>query len=839
MLDMMSLAREMPFVKELTLFASHTINSCMKAKILFLSIIILLLYTACIIPFDTIFNFIEEPTINEDSIIQGEVGEIFGLSSDNSQTETTYREDDPFAKADEALFAGEVDRAQVEFQTMYTNSTEDESSSRALYGLGRSYFLGRQYYAAIDAFNLLLGQHPDTSHTADTYFQLGQTYEAVEEDKQAIIAYTRYLELQPDLIGPFVYEKIGNIALSIGENNQAIYNYQAALLIDPEFDADTINLQIGKAYEGLEDYTTAIQYFKGVYNTAEDDYTHATANLLAGQTYLEMGLNNEAYTHFLDSVIKYPKAYDSFTALTILVNDGVPVDDYLRGIVDYYASSYEAAIRALERYLDSNPDNNDGTAYYYLGLSYFYIGDAESAIEAYEQVIDNYPGNPFWPSAWDEKAYLEWVFLNNNTKAAETLLSFVNQASTSPDAPGFLYEAGRILERGGDLEGAAVIWQRMMNDYPSAERSYRALFLAGIQYYRLARYEEALSVFQRSLVLAASPAEKARAYLWVGKTYQSMGDSENAQNAWLRGEVADPTDYYSIRNSEILKGAAPYQIEENYDLGYDLSLEIDEAEEWIRTTFSIAHDVDVKGLGELESHPAIQRLNGFWNLGLYAEAINEAENIRKEYQTDVINTYRLMNFFIEKHLYQPAIYTSRNILNLAGLDDLSSLSAPIYFTHIRFGAYFREITFNAANEFGINPLLMFSLIRQESLFNPAIFSAVGASGLAQIMPATGQENADLLKWPPAYNQNDLLRGEVSITLGAFYLDRIKDYLNGNLQAALAGYNAGPGNAESWLALAQNDPDLFLEVIRAEETQNYLMQIGEFLNIYKLVYSRPQ
>ena len=65
------------------------------------------------------------------------------------------------------------------------------------------------------------------------------------------------------------------------------------------------------------------------------------------------------------------------------------------------------------------------------------------------------------------------------------------------------------------------------------------------------------------------------------------------------------------------------------------------------------------------------------------------------------------------------------------------------------------------------------------------------------------------------------------------------YFSGNTQAALVAYNAGPGNAEQWLSLADGDPDLLLEVIRASETQDYLMQITEFLNIYKLVYSRPQ
>ena len=125
-----------------------------------------------------------------------------------------------------------------------------------------------------------------------------------------------------------------------------------------------------------------------------------------------------------------------------------------------------------------------------------------------------------------------------------------------------------------------------------------------------------------------------------------------------------------------------------------------------------------------------------------------------------------MNFLVEKNLYQPAIYTSRNILTLAGMDELSSLTAPIYFTHIRFGAYFREMIVTIANDYEIPPLLLYALIRQESMFNPFISSSAGASGLSQIMPATGAENVDLLNWPDNYDPRDLLLGKVNLTLGS-------------------------------------------------------------------------
>jgi len=737
------------------------------------------------------------------------------------------------------LFAGQVEKARKEYQAAYSEYELEDIKAKALYGLGRTYFLERDYYAAIDAFNRILGQYPDTEFAAFAYFLLGQVYETIEEYQQAINAYSRYAQLRPDLIHTYVYEKIGDLAMLIGDYHQAIFSYQAAQTTAVEKDQGYIKLQIGKAYNELEDYTTAIQYFDNVYDSIEDDYTRSTANLLAGNAYLSLGLDNEAYTHFFDSVIKYPKAYDSFTALTILLNNDKPVDDFLRGLVDYYAGSYDAAIQSFQRYLDSNPDNNDGSAYYFLGLCNFFAEKPLNAISAYDNLINNFPGNIYWTAAWDEKAYVQWAVLNEHKTASQTLLSFVNKAPTSPDAPSFLYEAGRILESSGDLEGAVKIWQRMMDEYPSDEMSYRALFLAGIQYYRLNLFNEALSVFQRTLVLGTSLDEKAKSYLWIGKCYEKLGDGENAHNAWHQGELADPTDYYSIRNSEILKGLPPFEIDQNYDLGYDLSLEQPEAEAWMRDTFSIPDEIHLDELGELEDNTTIIKLREYWNLGLFQLAINEAESLRTELQTDVINTYRLMNYLLELHLYQPAIYACRNILNMAGMDDLSSLSAPIYFSHIRFGAYFRDPTVSAAKEFDISPLLLFALIRQESLFNPFIYSSQGASGLSQFMPSTGQENADLLKWPINYQQSDLLRAEVSIRLSAFYLSRLKNNLDGNLQASLSGYNGGWGNALEWLSLSKGDPDLFLEVIRFQETQSYLMQVAEFLNIYQLIYTRIQ
>ncbi len=142
-----------------------------------------------------------------------------------------------------------------------------------------------------------------------------------------------------------------------------------------------------------------------------------------------------------------------------------------------------------------------------------------------------------------------------------------------------------------------------------------------------------------------------------------------------------------------------------------------------------------------------------------------------------------------------------------------------------------------AENYGFHPLFLYALIRQESLFEGFVNSSAGARGLMQIMPATGAEIAGNLGWPENYTADDLFRPLVSLRYGVDYLDRQRKLFDGNLYAALAAYNGGPGNAQEWLELAPDDPDLFLEVIRYDETRNYLRRIYENFNIYRLIYNR--
>jgi soluble lytic murein transglycosylase len=820
----------------------------MKTSLFCSLAVILIVFTSCTAPFAILSS--QNDRENPDN---SEAAEFSGIPKSELPTKIPQIPSAELrvSEADWALFSGQLALAKQLFRESFEIATTDNQKAAALYGLGRSYYDEKDYSSAIDAFNRIFGQYPDSDLLGDAYFMIAECYFDLGEFAQAAEAYTRYVELNPGAIDNYTYTLAGDAAMNAHDYSQAIYHYQSALQANPPGNLSYINLQIGKAYQDLGDQTTAIQYYLSAYEITEDDATKSTINLLIGQAYLGLDLKQEAYLRFMESVVQFPNAYDSFTALSILVRDGQPVDDYFRGLVDYYysrnfdSSVFYTAIQAFDRYITANPENFDSNVYYFKGLSHFYNSEPRKAIEAYEMLIGNFPGSAYWTSAWDEKAYVQWAELDEFSNAAETYLSFISSSPAAVESAQYLYEAGRVYERAGNLQAAAETWQRLMNEYPSNDISYQGLFLAGISYFRLGQYEEALTIFQRSLVLGTNPAEKAKSYLWIGKCHQALGHTDEANSSWEYGKLADPTDYYSIRSAQLQDGVDLYSFADNYDLGYDLALEKPEADAWLISTFNLDTETDLYNLGDLASDIHLKRLESFWNLGLFEEANNEAEILRAELKTEVLKSYRLMNYLISLHLYQPAIHICRNILDMAGLDDLSSLGAPIYFTHIRFGAYFRDLIGPIAVEYNLDPLIFYSLVRLESLFNPYVESYANAIGLAQLLPSTAKENVDFLDWPPDYSLDDLYKAEINLSLGAFYLRRLRDGFNGNMQYALAAYNGGIGYVslgdQNWIGKADGDADLFLEIIPEEkqETRDYLQLIAEFLNIYQLVYARPQ
>jgi soluble lytic murein transglycosylase len=400
-----------------------------------------------------------------------------------------------------------------------------------------------------------------------------------------------------------------------------------------------------------------------------------------------------------------------------------------------------------------------------------------------------------------------------------------------------LFDAALVSERDQKIVQAAEFWERVVNEYPNDEQSLQATFLAGFSRYRSGDYPSALPLFQRYLAAATDLEDRAAAYLWQAKTSQVMGDPAGTQTNLELAANTDPTGYYSERARDLLRGIEPFSPPQQYDLGIDLAGERLQAETWMRTTFSLGEEVDLSSPGSLAGDLRFQRGTELWMLGMYEQARLEFEDLRTSLQSDPVGSYLLVNYLYDLGVYRSAILTARQVLNLAGMSDAETMGAPILFNHIRFGTYFSDLILPVAQANDIHPLIVFSLVRQESAFEGFVRSSAGARGLMQIMPATGQEIAADLNWPQGYTNEDLYRPIVSINLGVDYLVEWRDRLGGDMYAALAAYNGGPGNALRWQELAGDDQDVFLEIVRFQETRNYIRSVYEIFNIYRRIYDR--
>jgi soluble lytic murein transglycosylase len=145
-------------------------------------------------------------------------------------------------------------------------------------------------------------------------------------------------------------------------------------------------------------------------------------------------------------------------------------------------------------------------------------------------------------------------------------------------------------------------------------------------------------------------------------------------------------------------------------------------------------------------------------------------------------------------------------------------------------SYLNMIEKNSNN---LDPLIVISLIRQESAFNPDATSRVGAKGLMQLMPATAK------RFNRRVRVNHLNNPQINVSLGSKYLKQLFTRFDGNLIYTLASYNAGESRIDRWKKeiFRNDDPLATIESIPFEETRNYVKLIYRNKFFYSLLSNR--
>ena len=135
----------------------------------------------------------------------------------------------------------------------------------------------------------------------------------------------------------------------------------------------------------------------------------------------------------------------------------------------------------------------------------------------------------------------------------------------------------------------------------------------------------------------------------------------------------------------------------------------------------------------------------------------------------------------------------------------------------------------------LDPFLVAALIRQESEFHPGARSGAGALGLMQIMPATGRGLFRRLGIP-GFSSRKLTVPDVSLRLGTFHLKEVLAKFDGEVEKALAGYNAGDSRVPQWMKLGPfREIAEFVETIPFSETRGYVQSVLRNRDAYRRLY----
>ena len=732
---------------------------------------------------------------------------------------------------DRALLNGDYPTAITQYNAALAAGAEGE---RAAFFLARAMWESGDAAGAQAMLDSLAATAPAGPYASRVRFLQGEIAAAQGDWAGSVAAYQQFLALAPGLLNDIIQERVGDSSLAGGWTDQAVQAYAAAAEAAApgvriwlwEKQADTLS--------GAQLAEPAIALYEQVLAATSNDYARARLNRKIGGALIALGRAEEGYARY-QTALQYPMSHDAFLCLSELLHAGYAVDNLTRGIIDYYEGVYDTTLVVLNDYLAQNPAE-PAKAHYFRGLAARAGGAAAEAADDFETAVALGTETGFWDAALFEWAYTLWAWLDDYAGASAILVGLADAAPAHPRAPEALYTAARISERGGDLVLAAQLWLRTAADYPADSGAAESRHQAGIAFYRAGDYAGAEDAWSAGLS-SGDGWTRSRALFWTAKAREQRGDAGAARTFREQAAAASPTDYYSERAADVLEGMAAFTRVRDINIAFDPEAEFLQAEAWVQSVFASETAMEQR-YAAVQNDIRLQRGRILWDLGLYDDARVEFDDLWYSAANDPAGSLYLSHYFQTIGYFPGAIQAARKVLDAAGFNDAQTLAAPAYFSHIRFGPHFADLIVPQAAARGLDPLLLFALVRQESLFGVSAASAANAHGLMQLIPSTAEAMAAQLGLG-SLGIADLYRPIINVQLGAEYIAQQRDTFGGNLFLALAAYNAGPGSAAFWNDLAGGDDDLLVEVIRYEETRNYVRRIYENYVIYRDVYQVAQ
>ena len=736
--------------------------------------------------------------------------------------------------ADRYLLNGYYEDAAATYQTLLNQAgTTPEDRAAAAYGMGEAALREGLFADSVDALTLFIEQFPQDDRLPEAHFLRGDAYLGLSRWSEAITDFQAHLALRPGLIESYAYERIGDAQLALGQTADALASYAKAADgsrgLVPQL---ALRERVAQVDANAGQTADAIAQYDAILQVAQNAPYRAGIAFIAAQTLVNAGDLQNGLARMMGVFNDYPDRPEAYQALNVLLQNGVAVDNLARGRVSFNYGDYQAAIEALNKYATEHTVGEiPAELHLLLGRAYREIGNTQAALTAFQTIINQYPTDPLFGQALLEQGRTYFVN-NDNDGAIEQYMHTADTYNYLPEAPEALWRTGYLYSQESKPQEARAVFEKLADTYPNTAQAKDGLFLAASLAYQASDFPAA-ERYYTELSVKTTGEDQASAYFWVGRLALQRGDQRLAGQAFGKAVESAPDSFFAARAKDIVDGTQAFAPPPKLKFQFDDAAQIAQAEDWLRTTFQITQEGALWTLApELENDPRLVRGRELWEVAAYDEAIAEFDGLVDANQDNPLASYQLAIYFRGIGAYQNSIVAASYVIRKA---QVGTLDAPPYIARMRYPVYYFDVVQDVGTRREIDPLLLFSLICNESLFDTYATGGAGEKGLMQVIPSTAESIASQLRWPD-YQHADLFRPYAGIEFGAYYLAEQLQRFDGNVTVALAGYNAGPGRAINWLDLSGGDPDQFMTAIDIPSTRLYVQRIYSYYNIYRALYS---
>jgi soluble lytic murein transglycosylase len=472
------------------------------------------------------------------------------------------------------------------------------------------------------------------------------------------------------------------------------------------------------------------------------------------------------------------------------------------------------AQRVAERLVAGVPGVEPGESERLQADVWYQQGRMEDTFKALWDVAQRFPHRASGRNALLRMARLLWN-RDRDDAARRAFKEFLRRYPHERGASDALYAIGRIDETAGRLQAAVRSFAELTRRYPRSRLVHDARWRLGWIRYRNRRWDAAADAFAE-LARRASGRDRQGGLYWQARALEQAGKRRQASQLYARLVADDEKGYYGAWARRRLENG-PAVVRVSSPGGTEGALP--EAHVFADPAFDAVAD---------PFH--LMRWRELRQAGVNALARVELRAVRRVHSEDVGVLRDLMLAYHGVDGFSEALRLAHR---LGGRARLSAFERERILYPLAFWDVVRHE--GVTNE--IDPLLLESIMRQESLFDPEARSPANARGLMQLLPSTAEQVA--ASSVAAVDAEDLTTPAVNVKLGAIYLRTLLGRYRGDLVKALAAYNGGEAAVEKWERRAPHlETDEFVENISYRETRDYVKRVLANFQTYESIY-RPR